>query len=192
MNSIDTRDVVLNVPHISQRLDVDGRWLPQHRACGMVSAYMALRFYQDKELLNKQLPELDFLIAQGIEEKGLLEGAGWVHDYLVRTFHRYGIHCKRFEGMDPEKAIPLFVHCLADCEDPVLVSAQHTRFGPGDTINHIILLTGVRHNEDGKPAGFFYHDCNVYRRGEGIHDYVSFENFLLGWKRRAILPCTKM
>lgn len=186
-----SRDFKLPIRHESQRLEVSS-WNEPHRACGMVCVHMALTYYESRGLLTKPLATLDFLIGEGKEMGGLMDGIGWRHDYLVNTFRDYGINCEREEGMDASRAMPRFADYIERCEDPVLVSTQHVRFGPDDKLTHIVLLTGVRYSGNGELEGFFFHDPNVYSKDEGHHRFVSVHNFPQGWRRMAILPCMKM
>ncbi|HEX8591658.1 MAG TPA: hypothetical protein VF696_02870 [Candidatus Paceibacterota bacterium] len=92
--------------------------------------------------------------------------------------------------MKLESSVTRFADRIERCKDPVLISTQHVRFGPHDRRTHIVLLTGTRRANDGVLEGFYFHEPNVYKEGEGEHVFVPIADFPQGWRRMAILPCT--
>lgn len=174
MTSLSYRDTKLDVPYFSQYLDVSGIE-QQHRTCGMTCVYMVLKYFGAKT------EPLDELIAIG-EREGGYGSSGWIHDYLVKVFQNHGFACERREGMS-ETDVELFRQAIKD-DNPVIVSVERALFDRRDF--HMLVLTGIRENKEGRLEGFFYHDPASTKRVE--HRYVQLPAFYLSWRHMAILP----
>lgn len=173
----------LNVPYYSQYLDVmNADW--QSRACGVVCLKMLLG------TKGISTPTLDEMIAQG-DAIGAHGEYGWIHDGLIALAHQYGAKLERAEWRRSDEKSPeelneegikflvsrLRMHC------PVLVSAIK-KFQEEDKF-HMVTLTGFE-EQDGAVTGFYYHDSDTTKRGEGENLFVPIDVFRARWRRMAI------
>lgn len=169
-------DTILPVPYFSQYLDVGNSTLGL-TACGMTSAYMALKYYGHKNGTLKSFVE------KGVQDGGYGD-SGWVHDYLVQIFNENNISCKRKEKMGEGDVFEIQKHIKKG--NPVIVSIQNISFDR--RMFHMVLLVGIRESVEGNLEGFFYHDPAGLRREEVSNLYVSIPVFLQYWRRMAIFP----
>lgn len=175
-NEVVYKDTVLNVPYYSQYLDIEDS-LHKLTACGITSAYMALKYYGHK---NGNL--------QNFVEKGKRDGgyskSGWVHDYIVSVFTENNILCERKEKMNDGDVLVIRDHIKKG--NPVIISMQ--RFSFDRRIFHMVLLVGIRESVEGNLEGFFYHDPAGLDKKEVSNLFVSIPVFLQYWRRMAIFP----
>lgn len=173
----------LNVPHYSQYLDVtDSMW--QTRACGVACLKMLL------SAKGEHSPTLDEMIAQGCAI-GAHGEYGWKHDGLIALAKQYGAKLSRAEWRQSDSATPdelneegiQFLISELRAGRPVLVSAVK-KFQEDDKF-HMVVLTGFE-EKDATITGFYYHDSDTEKRGEGKNLFVPINIFRAKWRRMAI------
>lgn len=173
----------LNIPHYSQYLDVtDSMWQP--RACGVACLKMLL------EAKGEQAPTLDEMIAQGCAI-GAHGEYGWKHDGLVALAKQYGAKLSRNEWRQSETKTPdelneegiQFLLGELRAHRPAIVSAIK-KFQEDDKF-HMVVLTGFE-EKDSVTTGFYYHDSDTTKRGEGENLFVPINIFRAKWRRMAI------
>lgn len=173
----------LTVPHYSQYLDVtDSMWQP--RACGVACLKMLL------EEKGEHSPILDEMIAQGCAI-GAHGEYGWKHDGLVALAKQYGAKLSRAEWRQSDSATPdelnedgiQFLISELRAGRPMIVSAVK-KFQEDDKF-HMVVLTGFE-EKDSVTTGFYYHDSDTTKRGEGENLFVPINIFRAKWRRMAI------
>ena len=173
----------ISVPYYSQYLDVtDPMW--QTRACGVACLKMLL------EAKGEHPPSLDEMIAQGCSI-GAHGEWGWKHDGLIALARQYGAKLSRNEWRKSESKSPeelneegiKFLLSELIAKRPVLVSAIK-KFEEDDKF-HMVVLTGFE-ERDGAVIGFYYHDSDTTKRGEGENLFVPIDIFRTKWRRMAI------
>ncbi|MBI5078007.1 MAG: C39 family peptidase [Candidatus Yonathbacteria bacterium] len=171
------------VPYYSQYLDVsDELWQP--RACGVACLKMLL------ESRGGQTPSLDEMIVQGCAI-GAHGEWGWKHDGLVALAKQYGVKLSRNEWRKSETMSPdelneegiEFLISQIRAGNAVIVSAIK-KFQEADKF-HMMVLTGFE-EKNGSVAGFYYHDSDTTRRGEGENLFVPLDIFRSKWRKMAI------
>jgi uncharacterized protein YvpB len=172
-------DTILPIPYVSQYLDVKEK---KHAltACGMTNVYMILKYF------GANGDSLDDLVEKGIKDGGYGK-SGWIHDYLIEVFKNHGIESYRMEKMldkDVEK-----IKESIKSGNPVIVSVQQMLFDR--RMFHMILIIGVRENENRELLGFLYHDPAGTKVEEFSDLFVSIPSFLEYWRRMAIFPHKK-
>lgn len=173
----------IKVPYYSQYLDVtDEMWQP--RACGVACLKMLL------DSKGEHTPALDEMIAQGCAI-GAHGEWGWKHDGLVALAKQYGVKIARAEWRQSDLATPdelnedgiKFIISELRAGKPVIVSAVK-KFQEDDKF-HMVILTGLEERDDAI-TGFYYHDSDTTKSGEGENMFVPIEIFRAKWRRMAI------
>lgn len=173
----------IKVPYYSQYLDVtDTMWQP--RACGVACLKMLL------EAKGEKVPTLDEMIEQGCAI-GAHGEYGWKHDGLIALAKQYGAKLSRAEWRQSDSATPeelneegiQFLISELRSGRPVLVSAVK-KFQEDDKF-HMVVLTGFE-EKDGVITGFYYHDSDTTKSGEGENLFVPINIFRAKWRRMAI------
>jgi hypothetical protein len=184
----------LNAKYYSQRTDViDPEWRP--RSCLVICVKMVAEF-----LVVKNIPADDW-IKEGICV-GAWNGKFWTHNEIVRLFRNHGIsaYAQEFKTIDVNiqsgemkigKNSDLFlekgIEKIAENIDeglPIVVSI-YKYFTEKDR-HHAVVIIGYEKNENGKVAGFYYHDPEIPEEKGGENLFVELDKFKAGWKRLAI------
>jgi len=144
------------------------------KACAIVCVKMVLDFFKAGS------PDIDTLIANGDKERGYSKW-GWLHDYEVGIFKRYGLSSHREEKMG-EAGIGKLKGALSS-GNPVIVSVinyllERTRF-------HQVVLVGFE-EEKGIVSGFYYHDPATTGDEQGAYLFCPIDKFIAGWRGMAI------
>ena len=182
------------VPYYSQYLDVaDELWQP--RACGVACLKMLL------EAKGEHAPTLDEMIAQGCAI-GAHGEYGWKHDGLIALARQYGAKLSRNEWRKSEsksleelneEGVNFLISELRSGR-PVIVSAVKN-FEEDDKF-HMIILTALEEKDlpapdtarqaDGTVVGFYYHDSDTTKRGDGKNLFIHIDMFRAKWRKMAI------
>lgn len=169
-----TYDKILTVPFYSQYMDVVNPYWSV-RSCGIVSVKMSLDYF------GMDSPDLDTLIEDAVA-MGAYGDSGWYHDGLIAVGERYGLAPYRKEDMDPKAGIDE-LRSSVDDDVPVIVSVVQLLLGRRKF--HQVLIVGYK-LQDGRLAGFFYHDPASTDREQGRALYVSTDIFRVYWRNKAI------
>lgn len=165
----------LDVPYYSQNDDIaDPYWQP--RGCGISCVKMALDYF------GADTPPL-VQMAQTGEQEGGYSPVGWIHDYEVELFGRYGFSAHREEKMDGESGILKIYEYLLN-GNPVIVSIEQPKSN-NNVRFHQVLLVGFEEKDDETISGFFFHDPDR-RNGGDPYRRISIEEFLKQWRKMAI------
>ncbi len=173
----------IKVPYYSQYLDVtDELWQP--RACGVACLKMLLGSK------GEQTPSLDEMIAQGCAI-GAHGEYGWKHDGLVALAKQYGVKISRAEWRKSEEKTAdelndegiQFLISELRAGYPVIVSVIK-KFQEDDKF-HMVVLTGIEEDCD-VVTGFYYHDSDTQKKGEGENLFVPIDTFRAKWRKMAI------
>jgi len=179
-------DKILEVPHLSQILDVsDKHW--QRRSCAIVCLAMILQHH----LGTTKSFEPDNLIKEGLAVNAYNQEYGWKHSHLALMARNYGLHgynqefetlSKDFEEKFVEDGLREITNSIK-AGNPVIVSVEP--FFSTNKTTHLILLTGVKNDGD-ELLGFYYRDPMSAKRGGKEHDFVGVDRFLEFWRKLVI------
>jgi hypothetical protein len=181
---------IINVPHLSQILDVkDSDW--HNRACGVVSLAMVMKYF-----LNLDAPTTDELIKEGLSIGAYNEKVGWIHGRLVLLAHNYSLYAYQeefksshleFEEGLCRGALEKFKNSILN-NNPIIVSVEPNF--RNNKVSHLIVLIGVEFEEN-NIKGFYLHDPQSKKRGDGEAEFVSLERFMEYWRKTAIFVSKK-
>jgi len=167
---------MFSVPEYSQYLDIVlEEW--KSRSCGIVSLQMILEYTLHKKF------DGDELIKRGLALDGFILGVGWKHQALVDIAHDLGCDAQRYDWvmLDDQEALGRLKEMLM--VGPIIVSI-YSNLDPSTKNGHLVVVTGI---ERGK---VFYNDPATKIR-EDIKRSAPIEEFMKGWKKRAILISKK-
>lgn len=160
---------LIEVPHLVQYYNIEDEiW--QGRSCGIVSLAMIFDYYSVKFDLGE-------LIQQGLDGDGYLDGVGWKHDAIVELAKKYGFESRRVENETVENLIESL-----DSNEPLIISI-HKNFDPSEG-GHLAVLNGYFESE-GEIEGFYINDP-IGAQYKHKNQFISYEKFMAGWKKRAI------
>ena len=198
---MDTEKKILNVPHLSQILDVgDSKW--HLSSCGVACVSMIVHYHLGPNETNS----VDSLIKEGLFINGHNDKHGWIHSALVLLLHNHGLHAYQQEfkshtidlenkkaesSVYEEKIINDGLNKISQVlisGDPLIVSVE-IGFRKYKT-SHLIVLTGVE-IVSGQIVGFYFNDPFSEERGDGYNEFSDISRFLKFWKRLAIFISKK-
>lgn len=160
---------IIEVPHFVQYYNIDDdKW--QGRSCGIVCLAMVLDYY-------KITVDLDELVSLGLKMDGYLNGVGWKHQVICDLAEYYGLESYRTEN----ETIKNLLESL-DKNEPVIVSV-HKNFDPTNG-GHLVVLNGYYISDD-ELLGFYINDP-IGAQYKHKNQFVDYEDFVNGWKKRAI------
>jgi uncharacterized protein YvpB len=160
---------LIDVPHWVQYYDIqDDFW--QGRSCGIVSLAMILDYYHKKF-------ELHDLIERGVVVDNYNPAIGWKHQTIVDLAQEYGLLAHRTEDDTVENLIESIYK-----DEPVIISI-HRNWDPTEG-GHLAVLNGYFESE-GKIEGFYVNDP-IGASYKNKNQFIAFDKFVAGWKKRAI------
>jgi len=178
---------ILDVPHLSQILDVSNKhW--QRRSCAIVALAMILQHHigsADESL------QPDNLIEKGLTINAYNQEYGWKHSHLALMARSYGLHgynqefesnSEIFQGDFINDGLKKISNSIYN-GNPVIVSMES--FFSSNRVTHLIVLSGVE-NEEGKLKGFYYRDPLLDQRAGEEHEFVTLKRFLEFWRKMVI------
>jgi hypothetical protein len=136
-------------------------------------------------ILKKKDPgiNLDKMIKKGVDDNGFTKN-GWLHDYFVNLLKSRGfIAAHREQNMSYSSGIQKIADSIKK-DAPVIVSGR--KLFMDQMSFHMILITGVRLDQQGKTVGFYYIDPAGRSNLENDYWYTPIETFMQFWRQTAI------
>jgi hypothetical protein len=171
-----TMDTILEIPYYSQYRDILNTQ-NAHRSCGMTCIKMTLDYYE------KESETLENLVSRYIVDEDAYGPSGWKHDFFVNFLKSFGLNAYRKEQIEIESGIQEIKESIEN-KSPVIVSVEQRLFDK--KLFHMVLMTGIRTDENGTLLGFFYNDPGRLTEQSGAKQYVSREEFTNYWRKMAI------
>jgi uncharacterized protein YvpB len=177
-------DKQIKVPYVSQYQAVQEKYFAL-TSCGMVSMYMVLLYFKSigKIAVTQGLEEM---ITIGREtDGGYQQGIGWIHDYFVTIAQEHCLHSYRKEMIE---SLDEIIESL-NKDNPVVISTERRCLS--SVSFHMVVLTGLRTNENNDVIGFFYNDPAMLIEKDGVQRYCTREDLLQYWRAKAIFFSAK-
>ncbi len=170
------KDIKIDVPFLGYQEALEVGYEKAITSCGMCSVAMILK-YKEKDI------SLTDLINTGHEEKGY-GPHGWVHEYFVQLLGKYSLPATRKENM-PRQSIGSVITQSILAQKPVIISGR--KIFMEQTSFHMVLVVGIRLDEQDNCIGFFYHDPALTIARDAAYRFVSIDNFHQYWRQMAIV-----
>lgn len=169
-------DTTLTVPFFGYQDALSCGYEKATTSCGMCAIAMILASYNN----NISLPEL---IEKGHKEGGYGTN-GWVHQYFIDLLSSYGITAERKENISLQNGVREISQSIKE-KKPVIISGRKQFME--QTSFHMVLIVGIREDQNNNCTGFFYHDPAIKNKKEGSYHFVSIPNFFQYWRQMAIM-----
>lgn len=178
----ETREVKLNVPYHSQFLEVED-YFWNIRSCGGTCIKMVLDYYLQEKRIDAESPNILNIMNEAFNSRGYDPNNGFVHDFAVSYFKKYGLESYRKEGSENLDEIIISI----DNKNPIVVSiTKHTL---EQNKFHLILVVGYKYTEDvngQKITNIIYHEPESTSPDRGAYRDCDIDTFLKDWRGKAI------